>query len=389
MLKDARSQRLEAALGTIGRLDADLAALRAQGQFRDLSSPQGIQFCSNDYLGLASHARLKAAIKRSVDEESQVCSTGSRLLSGNSERWERLEAAFAEFLAVEASLYFPAGYAANVGLLSSLLRPNDTVFSDSANHASLIDGIRLSHANRVIFPHLDFNYLEEAMRRGGGGGERFVVVESVFSMDGDRTPIRELVTLCERYDAALIVDEAHTTGVEGPQGRGLVHALGRSDCILATIHTCGKALASMGAFVAGSRTLRDFLINRARPFIYTTALPPYCAAQVQEALNLAALAYNERSHLSALSRQLRQRMQAAGVDTLRSDSQIIPLVLGSNERAVGFAAAMTNAGFAVRALRPPTVPPGTARLRISLTANLTIGDVDAFADALLRVCETF
>src|SRR5438128_524337 len=288
------------------RMAADLEALRERNQFRELASPPGIQLSSNDYLGLSSHSGLKDAIARALEEDDRVSSTGSRLLSGNSERWEQLEQRFAEFVGTEAALYFPSGYAANIGLLSSILKDGDTVFSDSANHASLIDGIRLSRANRVIFPHADLGYLEESLRRTRGKGEKIIVVESVFSMDGDRAPLRELITLCERHGATLIVDEAHAIGVEGLGGRGLVHAIREGDHVLATVHTCGKALASMGAFVAGSRTLRDYLINHARTFIFTTALPPYCAAQIQEALSLSITADADRDHLGELSRHLRK-----------------------------------------------------------------------------------
>jgi 8-amino-7-oxononanoate synthase len=368
-------------------MNADLEALRARDQFRELASPPGIQLSSNDYLGLSSHPRLKEAIARAVKEDERVASTGSRLLSGNSERWEQLERRFAEFVGTEAALYFPSGYAANIGLLSSILKDGDTVFSDSANHASLIDGIRLSRANKVIFRHSDLSYLEDSLRRTGGRGEKIIVVESVFSMDGDPAPLRELIRLCEQYGAALIIDEAHAVGVEGLGGRGVVHSIGGSDRVLATVHTCGKALASMGAFVAGSRILRDYLINHARTFIFTTALPPYCAAQIQEALSLSITADADRDHLRELSRHLRKRMKGAGFDTGRSNSQIIPLILGSNETAVRFATAMNAAGFAVRAIRPPSVPAGTSRLRLSLHSKLSIAEMDSFADALVTVRE--
>ena len=367
------------------RMASDLSALSAAGQLRELANPTGIQLCSNDYLGLGTHPLLKAAIARALDEDTRVASTGSRLLSGNHERWEELESEFAEFLGVEAALYFPSGYAANIGLLSSVLKPGDTVFSDAANHASLIDGIRLSHARKVVFPHGDLDYLENAMR-DAGAGDKVVVVESIFSMEGDRAPLRELTALCDRFGGSLIVDEAHAVGVEGPVGRGMTCAL-RADHILATVHPCGKALASVGAFVAGSRTLRDYLINYARTFIYTTALPPYCAAQVREALLLAAEADRERAHLRRLGDYLRDRLRSGGFDTGRSNSQIVPLILGSNETALRFAAALTASGFGVRAIRPPTVPAGSARLRLSLNASLSIADLDALMNTLAAVRE--
>jgi 8-amino-7-oxononanoate synthase len=370
------------------RLKAELAALREQDQFRELSIPAGIDLGSNDYLGLSTHPRLKAAIIKAVSNDSRVASTGSRLLSGNSQRWEELEADFAEFVGAEAALYFPSGYAANIGLLSSVLKRTDTVFSDSANHASIIDGIRLSFARKIVFPHLDLEYLEQAMKRTTATGNRFVVVESVFSMEGDRAPLSDLLDLCKRNDAALIVDEAHSIGVDGPEGRGMISVLGRTEGTLATVHTCGKALASMGAFVAGSRTLRDFLINRARTFIFTTALPPYCAAHVREGLHLARQADVERARLVELSRHFRERLRGAGFSTGASASQIVPLILGSNEAALRFASAVSVAGFAVRAIRPPTVPAGAARLRLSLNATLSFSDLDAVLDALATARES-
>jgi 8-amino-7-oxononanoate synthase len=369
------------------RLEDELAELTELDQLRELSIPVGIDLGSNDYLGLSSNPRLKQAIIRALTEDSRVASTGSRLLSGNTERWEQVEAEFAAFAGAEAALYFPSGYAANIGVLTSVLKRTDTVFSDRANHASIIDGIRLSLARKVVFPHLDLDYLEKAMQRASRSGRRVVVVESVFSMEGDRTPLEELIGLCERYDASLIVDEAHSVGVDGPEGRGMTAALGRPETLLATIYPCGKALASMGAFVAGSQTLHDYLVNRARAFIFTTALPPYCAAHVSEALKLAFQADAERTRLRELSAYLRQQLRSAGFDPGQSDSQIVPLVLGSNEVAVRFASSVKSAGFAVRAIRPPTVPAGTARLRLSLNAKLSFADLNAVTEAVVAARE--
>jgi len=289
---------------------------------------------------------------------------------------------------VESALYFPSGYAANIGLLSSILKPEDTVFSDAANHASIIDGIRLSRASKIVCPHLDLTFLEDALSRSTNAGEKIVVVEGIFSMEGDRSPLAELVRLCDRFGAWLIVDEAHSLGVEGPEGRGLASSLYGTERVLATIHTCGKAFASMGAFVAGSRTLREYLINHARTFIFTTALPPYCAAHVREAMNLAMRADAERAHLRRLGSRLRAQLRESGFDTGRSDSQIIPLILGSNEASVHYAAALQKAGFAVRPIRPPTVPAGTARVRISLNAALSTADIDAFTNAVVAARRT-
>jgi 8-amino-7-oxononanoate synthase len=367
---------------------ARLSALRAADQFRDLTNPAGIQLGSNDYLGLADHPRLRQAIARALQEDSRLAATGSRLLSGNHERWEQVESEFAEFVGAEAALYFSSGYNANIGLLSCIVKPDDTVFSDAANHASLIDGIRLSRARRVIVPHLDIDWLEHALRQENVSGQKVIVVEGIFSMEGDRSRVADLLELCERCDAYLIVDEAHSTGVEGSSGRGIAHSVANNDRLLARIHTCGKALAAMGAFVAGSRTLRDFLINSARPFIFTTALPPYCAAHVRAGIALAAEADAERAHLRRLGDYLRTRLSAAGFETGTSASQIVPLILGANDTAMRFGEALSYAGFAVRAIRPPTVAAGTARLRFSLNAKLSISDIDALVAALAAVRET-
>jgi 8-amino-7-oxononanoate synthase len=363
------------------RMANELSALRSADQLRGLANPSGIQLGSNDYLGLSTHPRLKSAIIRALEEDERYCSTGSRLLTGNHERWDKLESEFAGFVGADAALYFPTGYAANIGLLTSVCQEGDIVLSDAANHASLIDGIRLSRARRIIFPHLDLDYLEcELKKASSPAAQKFIVVERIFSMDGDRAPLPELTGLCRRYGAWLIIDDAHSTGVDDP--------IERPDRVLATVHTCGKALAAMGAFVAGSRTLREFLINRARTFIFTTGLPPYCAAHVHEAMVLAAGAGDRRKHLAELGRYLRTNMQGLGFSSGRSDSQIIPLVLGSNEAVLRFASVLTGSGFSVSAIRPPTVPVGTSRIRISLNANLSFDDIDRFLNTLVAARET-
>ena len=373
---------------TARRLKSELATLESKSECRQLALMTGINLCSNDYLGLASDPRIRSALLEEISCVERIAGTGSRLLSGNSACWEELESQFAGFSGAEAALYFASGYAANVGLLSSILRPQDVVFSDSSNHASLIDGIRLSHARRVIVPHLDLDFLEDALRRHQApGGERVIVVESVFSMEGDKAPLDALLTLAERHGASLIVDEAHATGVFGDRGRGLAAATGRPASLLATVHTAGKALAAVGAFVACSDTLKQYLINRARTFIFGTALPPYIAAQVRTALGLAEQADAQRAHLADLGTTLRGRLQDAGFNLGTSNSQIVPVILGANDYAVTFAEQLIEAGFAVRAIRPPTVKPGSARLRISLTADLSMEAIHRLAEVMIAVRE--
>ena len=352
------------------RILAELSELKSRAELRQLETSGGVDFSSNDYLGLATHPQLKRAVLKGLNSATRVASTGSRLLSGQDEAWTLLELEFARWVGAEAALYFTSGYAANVGLLSSLLRPEDVVFSDSANHASIIDGIRLSKCPRVIFPHLDLDHLEKELQRNSSiAGARMIVVESIFSMEGDRAPLADLAWLAEQYGAELIVDEAHAIGVRGRNGSGCVAEAGLSSQVLATVHTCGKALAAAGAFVCGSENLRQFLINRARPFIFNTALPPYFAEQVAAGMALASDANAERSRLVELSEFLRCTLRSNGFYISAIDSQIIPVVLGLNAVAVHFAAYLRGRGFGVRAIRPPTVPPGSARLRLSLTAK--------------------
>jgi 8-amino-7-oxononanoate synthase len=354
------------------RILAELSDLESRAQVRNLETVSGIDLSSNDYLGLATDPRMRQSILDGVNSATRIASTGSRLLSGHDEAWTLREHDFARWVGAEAALFFTSGYAANIGLLSALLRPEDVVFSDSANHASLIDGIRLAKCRRVIFPHLDLTFLEDELRRNGStAGTRVIVVESIFSMEGDRAPLADLAALAERHGAELVVDEAHAVGVSGPRGSGCVAEAGHSARVLATVHTCGKALAAAGAFVCGSEKLRRFLINRARTFIFNTGLPPYFASQVSAGMRLAAEAECERAHLIELSAFLRNELRINGFDAANSDSQIVPVILGSNEAAVIFAESVRTRGFGVRAIRPPTVPAGTARLRLSLTANLS------------------
>jgi 8-amino-7-oxononanoate synthase len=372
------------------RILAELSDLEARAQLRNLESPHGIDLNSNDYLGLSTHPRIKQAVLESVNSAARMASTGSRLLSGHDEAWDLLEREFAGWVGTEAALYFTSGYAANVGLLGALLRPEDVVFSDSANHASLIDGIRLAKCLRVVFPHLDLNFLEDELRRSAASdGARVIVVESIFSMDGDRAPLADLVALANRYGAELIVDEAHATGVRGPRGSGCVADAGLSAKVLATVHTCGKALAAAGAFVCGSDHLRHFLINRARTFIFSTALPPYFAAQVAVGMNLAREADGDRERLARLGAFLRDELRANGFEPGGSDSQIVPVVLGPNEVAMQFADYLRARGFGVRAIRPPTVPAGTARLRLSMTSKLSQNLLTDFVAALVQARAEF
>ena len=359
-----------------------LEDLRRMAQLRELAEVGGVNLYSNDYLGLAGNPRLKLAVIEAVAQTTRVGSTGSRLLSGHAQVWDDLEEEFSAFAGTPASLYFNSGYAANTGLLSAVLAKDDIVFSDGLNHASLIDGVRLSGARKVIYPHCDLDALEDGLKKNHtASGQRVIVTESIFSMDGDRAPLSEIIDLAKRHGAEVIVDEAHATGTQGDAGRGIVAGLGLQHDVLAIVHTCGKALAGMGAFVCGSKALKHYLINHARSFIFSTAMPPYLAHQVRAALRLAIDMDAEREHLSLIAGRLRTKLRKLDLDTRASSSQIVPLMVGENEPALKLAEHLQKSGFAVRAIRPPTVPSGTARLRFSLTAKITQSDIDRLVEA--------
>jgi 8-amino-7-oxononanoate synthase len=372
------------------RIARELDDLRDGLQFRTLETPDGINLSSNDYLGLATDPRLKDAVAEAVGRASVIGSTGSRLLSGNAPEWEQVELEFARFAGTEAALYFGSGYAANVGLLSAILKPGDLVFSDALNHASLIDGMRLSGAKKIVYPHCDLPRLEAALKeQRGRPGVKLIVTESIFSMEGDVAPLTDLLRLAEKYGGHLIVDEAHATGVCGPEGRGIAAEMGIESAILAVVHPCGKAFASAGAFVCCQNRVRDYLINRARTFIFSTAMPPYLAGQIQGALALVRRADEQREHLRRISEALRHALAGAGIPSGASTTHIVPVYLGSNEAALGVAAQLHREGFSARAIRPPTVPPGTARIRLSLTAAIPLGEVRRLArtiEAAFKAC---
>jgi 8-amino-7-oxononanoate synthase len=387
---NARASERQPAPTIHERMAHELDNLRVQSQFRTLETPLGKNLISNDYLGLATEPRLQQAVARAVADAGAVGGTGSRLLSGNAPEWEEAEASFAEFAGTEAALYFGSGYAANVGLLSGILKPGDTVFSDAANHASLIDGVRLSGADKVIYPHRDTAFLEKALReRANAPGAKLIVTETVFSMEGDVASLDDLLRLARNYKAAIVLDEAHATGVCGPEGRGIAAKSVRECEILAVVHPCGKALASAGAFVCGTATLRQYLINRARTFVFSTAMPPYFARQIKFALELARDSGAQRAHLREIASVLRGELRLRGFDCGTSATHIVPVILGSNEAALHFASELQRSGFAVRAIRPPTVPAGTARLRFSLTCRITLDQIRALVQATEAARDSF
>jgi 8-amino-7-oxononanoate synthase len=356
------------------RLAERLRAIDNDGLRRTLRPPCGIDLCSNDYLGLAGHPHLKQRMADAVMAEG-VGSTGSRLLRGERSGFARVEEQFARFKGAERSLYFSSGYLANLAVLTTFPEAGDVILSDERNHASLIDGARLSRARRVVFPHNDVAALERLLREDTGADQKFVVVESLFSMDGDQAPLAEYGALCRAAGAELIVDEAHAVGVYGEGGRGL------AEDVFVSINTAGKAMGVSGAFVAGPAGAIEYLIQRARPFIFSTAPPPAIAAALEASLEAIATEPDRRERLLARARYLRGRLGLAG------DSPIIPIIIGENERAVAVARELQAAGFDVRAIRPPTVPAGTARLRVTVNQGLSEEVLDRFVEALAAARE--
>jgi 8-amino-7-oxononanoate synthase len=370
------------------RLDEELAAelerRAAAGLRRDARLPgrtRGVDLGSNDTLGLARHPRVVAAARAALEEHG-AGGRASRLLRGGSPLDERAEAAMAEWLGAEAALLFPSGYQANLGLLGALVGRGDVLFSDRLNHASLVDGARLSRARVLVHAHGDLAELERQLARARGARRRLVVSESVFSMDGDVARLAELDELCARHEAWLVVDEAHALGVLGPQGAGAWAALGRGEPtrLVARMVTGGKALGVAGAFVVGSRILREQLVNRARALLFTTAPPPAVAGALLAAIELARGMEAERARLRGLATGLAHRLGLPA-----PAGAIVPFPCASPTQALELAQRLEARGLFVPAVRPPTVPEGASRLRIVCHAFNTPSELDELARALERV----
>lgn len=372
----------------IGRYETALAELGLKGRLRALAPQSGVDFTSNDYLGLADAPRLKAAVMAAIEQGVPVGAGGSRLLRGNHWVHEALEAEAAAFFGVERALYFGSGFAANVALFSSLPQRGDLIIKDALIHASVHDGVAASRAETVTAAHNDVEAFDDAIRRwrgAGGKGHPWIAVESLYSMDGDRGPISELAELAARHDGFLVIDEAHATGVFGPGGRGLASDLEGRDNIL-VLHTCGKALGVCGALLGLPRVLAEFMVNRARNFIYSTAPPPLAAAAVREALRIVHDEPQRRHRLESL-RSFAATELTSRLRVIDSGSQILPVIIGDNGRAVRVAERLQREGFDVRAVRPPTVPEGTARIRLTITINVEERQVAQMVDRLVVAIE--
>jgi 8-amino-7-oxononanoate synthase len=376
----------------------DLAAVLAQKQAdglyrrrRTLTSAQGarvvvdgrelLNFCSNDYLGLANHPDVVAALQQAAARYG-VGSGASHLVCGHSAEHEALEQELAMFAGRERALLFSTGYMANTGIVQALIGRGDAVFEDRLNHASLIDGGLASGAQFQRYRHNDVAHLK-ALLENSSADKKLIVTDGVFSMDGDVAPLPELAALARAYDAWLMVDDAHGIGVLGAQGGGVAEHFGLAvSDVPVLMGTLGKGAGSFGAFVAGDAVLIDYLINTARPYIYTTALPPAVAAASRASLVFMRNGQALREKLGSLIRYFREGVNGLGLELMSSDTPIQPIVLGSNDRAMRWSSALEKRGCLVGAIRPPTVPAGQARLRITLTAAHAQADIDYLLQAL-------
>lgn len=362
---------------------AQLDALAVENRLRALAPRKGLDFASNDYLSLAGSPALRTALAEAIAAGIPVGSGGSRLLRGNHEEHELLEAEAARHYGSESALFFATGFAANAALFGTLPQRGDLVVHDELIHASTHDGMKLGRADHAAARHNDVQSFADAIahwRNAGGTGQVWIAVESLYSMDGDQAPLAELHALARSEGGWLVVDEAHATGVFGPGGRGLAHAIAGEPDVM-SLHTCGKALGVEGALLCGPRVLIDFLVNRGRPFIFSTAPSPLIAHAVRHAIRLSAAADDRRAALRAQFEHANAQL-AARLGVPRTGSQIIPVIIGDNGLTMRTAGALQAGGFDVRGIRPPTVPEGTARLRLSITLNVSRDDVDALVDLM-------
>ena len=386
------NQFLEGELGRLKSLNRRRSLRKILARESPLVEFQGrrlVNFSSNDYLGLSQHPAVKEGSARAI-ERAGASASSSRLICGNSDLHEGLEAALAQLKGKEAALTFASGFSANLGLLSSLVGPGDHIFSDALNHGSIVDGCRLSRAAAAVFRHNDLNHLEELLKDCSGPGRRLVVSDSVFSMEGDLADLPGLVSLCRRYDCRLMLDEAHATGVLGSRGGGLVEhyqdrGAARPDEIELLMGTLSKALGSFGGFVACSGAVRDYLINKCRPFIFATALPPAVAGAALAGLELIRPPSKVRERLLSNMRLMRNRLARNGLGCDQGQTSIFPVVLGSEDRALQVSRQLIDRGFLVAAIRPPSVSPGTSRLRITVTASHSAAQIDELVGCLTEI----
>ena len=370
---------------------AELERLGLHRRLRMVSGPQGprvlldgkpvLLLCSNNYLGLADHPKVREAAAEAAMRWG-VGAGASRLVSGTMTIHRRLEERLAEFEGSEACMLFGSGYLANLGVIGALAGPGDTIFSDALNHASIVDGCRASRAEIVVYRHLDSDHLERCLRRHGGEGRRLIVTDSVFSMDGDIAPLAEIVELARAYDARVVVDEAHATGTLGDGGRGAVAQAGLQGEVDVLVGTLGKALGSYGAYVCASEEMVRYLLNTARPLIFSTAPSPPSVAGALAALTLLEERPHKVARLHGAARTLRDALSGEGFGVKESDMHIVPLVVGDSEDAMRLCQAALERGVFAQAIRPPTVPDGTSRLRLAAMASHTTSELRQAAKVL-------
>lgn len=353
-----------------------------------LESWQGVSFGSNDYLGLAADERLADAVAGATKMDGWG-SGASPLVTGYAQIHQRLEEQLAQFEGTESTLLFSSGFAANAGCIAALVGPGDVVFGDRKNHASLFDGCRLSRADVRVYPHGDWRRLDRLAAKSKGYRRRLIVTDSLFSMDGDLAPLVQLADVAERHEAILMVDEAHATGVFGPSGRGVAEHLGVEHRVHVRVGTLSKAIGSIGGFVAGSRPLVEWLVNRARPYVFSTALPGACCAAAMAALDVIRDEPHRRVQLLDRAERLRASLRQQGWQIGPSESQIIPIVLGDAGRALRLSERLRDEGFYVPAIRPPTVPKREACLRVSLTWAHCEEMIEGLLGALARLRTEF
>tara|TARA_B100000315_G_scaffold133784_1_gene123263 strand:- start:9994 stop:11172 length:1179 start_codon:yes stop_codon:yes gene_type:complete len=361
----------------------------AQGPCVSMNGKKVILLCSNNYLGLANHPSVKKAANKAIKDFG--CGAGaSRLISGTMTLHSELEKKIALFKNTNSALVFNSGYHANIGMLSALMKKRDIVFCDELNHASIIDGCRLSGAKTTIYPHKDMDALERHLKKSNGYKKKLIVTDGVFSMDGDIAPLPDIVFLAKKYSAFTMVDDAHATGVFGKNGKGITeHFNLSSNEIDIQMGTFGKALGSFGAYIAGNKELINYLINRARSFIYTTALPPSVPAASLAAIEMIQLKPGLRKKLWENVDYFKKGLQKKGFKNFDSQSQIIPIIVGNSKKVVMASEYLLNKGVFVVGIRPPAVPRKKERLRITIMSSHTRKDLDYALDALLKMKEKF
>ncbi len=379
------------------RFQRELQVIEEQGLTRKLRSfstgnesevvmngKKFLLFSSNNYLGLATDSRLKKKATEGISKYGTGAG-GSRLTTGNFDIHEQLESEIADFKKTEAAIVFSSGYLANVGVISSVVKTGDTIFSDAWNHASIIDGCRLSKAKTIVYEHADMADLERKLRQSHGDGKKLIVTDGVFSMDGDIAPLPKIVELAKEYKAYIMIDDAHATGVLGNDGRGTADYFGLKDEIDFTVGTLSKAIGAEGGFVSTSSIAKNYLLNNARSFIFQTALSPSAIEAAREGISIIQNEPERRKQLLKNAQYLRLKLEESGFVIKEGETPIISLIIGGSHEAMQFSAKLMDEGVFIPAIRPPTVPKGSSRLRITVMATHTIEQLDMVISKIKKI----